>query len=571
VIGYPSVDALLAAQAGPDLHDLHSADGGDGRLDVTAKYTGPILAHRHRATRTRRGRADRQGRRGHPHPHRLTSQSNTSAPVPTASRYRIATTGSPDPGDAVPEHPRPTVTEPAPPAPRAGSAGHTGHTGRRLLTGLRRDPLRLLVDLTVGHDRTATLRIGRRRRLLVVTHPSTAWELLSLHAGDLSKGPALRRARILLGNGLLTAEDPAHRAHRRIAQPAFTRAAMSAYATTFTQATRSRTGAWTPGRSLDLTAETAAITLDIAGRTLFGVDLTGHTDRLRTDLATVADTTRLLPLPGPGTLRRTRAVRRIHATTDAILLTRERPTRPGGHAVLTDLLAAALPGRQLHDEAVTMLLAGHETTALALAWTLSALAHHAQVRDRLEQEVDHVLGDGAGGHRDPTLEDHLPVADAVLAEALRLWPPAWVIGRQAERPFTLDGIPVPAGTVCLVSPYAIHRDPRWWTDPDSFDPDRWLAHDPDSLPMLHSRSRAGGPYLPFGIGPRRCIGEQFAWTEARLVLATITTRWRLLAHGPIPRPGHPTLTLRPAGPITVTAQPRTATMPHSPQLQSGGR
>ncbi|HEY6567900.1 MAG TPA: cytochrome P450, partial [Actinomycetota bacterium] len=220
-----------------------------------------------------------------------------------------------------------------------------------------------------------------------------------------------------------------------------------------------------------------------------------------------------------------------------------------GDDLLSLLLAAQEDGegmsdRQVHDEALTLFLAGHETTSNALTWTLWFLARHPEADARLHAELDGVLD-----AREPTTADlpHLPFTTAVLSESLRLRPPAWAIGRQAVVDHDLGGVVLPEGSVAVVSPWLLHHDERWWPEPNSFRPERWLDPDPD---------RPRHAYLPFGGGPRMCIGEGFAWMEAGLVLATLARRWRFSLEPGARVEMQPVVTLRPRFGVPMRAHAR---------------
>jgi cytochrome P450 len=199
---------------------------------------------------------------------------------------------------------------------------------------------------------------------------------------------------------------------------------------------------------------------------------------------------------------------------------------------------------QVRDEAMTLFLAGHETTAVALTWTWYLLSGHPEVEAKLHAELEEVLGG-----RSPTPDDipRLPYAQMVLQESMRVRPPAWAIGRRALADHPVNGYVIPAGAVVVVSPYLVHHDPRWWPEPEAFRPERWAEED-DARPR-HA-------YFPFGAGPRMCIGEPFAGMEAILVLATLARRWRLrLVPGQSIEP-RPLVTLRPKGPVLMTLERR---------------
>jgi cytochrome P450 len=301
---------------------------------------------------------------------------------------------------------------------------------------------------------------------------------------------------------------------------------------------------WRDGTQIDVAEAMMHLTLGIVGRTLFDADVedrAGHVGRALTAVLESFWTTMLpfpdlidrLPIPA---LRRGRAAR---AELDGIIygLIAERRRSPGDRGDLLSMLLLAqdeeqggrgMTDTQVRDEAMTIFLAGHETTANALSWTWYLLARHPDAEARLHAELDTVLGG-----RVPTLADtpRLRVVEQVISEAMRLYPPAWIIGRRAIHDYDVAGYRLPAGTIVLLSPYVSHRDPRHFVEPDRFVPERWTPEFRQGLPPF--------AYFPFGGGTRRCIGESFAWMELMLVVATIASRWRLRlvpGHRVVPQP-----------------------------------
>lgn len=415
---------------------------------------------------------------------------------------------------------------------------------------LRRDRLGFLTRCAREHGDAAAFRVGPAD-VVLLSHPDAVRELLTVRQHDVGKSPVLRRARVVLGDGLLTSEGDAHLRDRRLLQAAFSRPRVARYAEEMVDVADGAVRSWAPGRPFDLHAATVRTTLTVAGRTLFG---TGLED----DVALVARAVRdllsaypLLMLPlAPLLLRLPPARRRVRrgtaaldALTARLIAERRRAGGPGDD--LLSLLLAESDARRARDHVVTMLLAGHETTANALAFAGHLLATHPVVQDRVADEAVRVCG--AGGR--PTVDDveRLPLTRATLAEALRLYPPSWTMGRQARVATRVGDVEVPAGTVLLVSQWVVHRDPRWWRQPAAFDPDRFLGPVPD---------RPRYAFFPFGGGTRQCIGEGFAWTEGVLTLATLLARWRLR-----PAPGRalvldPLLTLRPRHGVWLVPEPR---------------
>jgi cytochrome P450 len=444
---------------------------------------------------------------------------------------------------------------PEPPGPGRGIPGRT-------LLAFRGDPLAFLTRVHRRHGDVALFRIGPRRMYLL-GHPDHVQDVLVTRHRNFIKSLALQRSRALLGEGLLTSEGELHLRQRRMAQPAFLRRRVDAYGAAMAGFAERADAGWTDGGTLDAAREMNRLTLAIAGRTLFGAEVRHEADeigralddalglfsRLSNPFAFLLDR-----LPVPGTLRMRRARERLDATIYRMIA--EARAR-GGPAERGDLLSLLLSARddegdggamtdeQLRDEALTLFLAGHETTANALAWTWHLLGHSPEAESRLHAELADVLGG-----RTPAPDDvpRLPYARAVLAESMRLFPPAWAIGREPLEDFEIGGYTVRAGTVVLMSPWVTHRDPRFFPDPDRFLPGRWT---PEMEAGLHRYA-----YFPFGGGPRKCIGEHFAWLEATLVLATLAQRWRLR-----PLPGHaagtePRITLRPRGGLPMRAERR---------------
>lgn len=411
----------------------------------------------------------------------------------------------------------------------------------------------------------------RGRRVLLLLDPELAGELLSGCAASTAKGPGLRGAAAMLGDGLLTSEGAAHDRARRLVAPAFSPRRLAGYVEVFARCAGDCAAGWTDGEHRDLHADMAALTLRIAGLTLLGTDLSAQAPRVRASLeAALAEfaaggglraarlrTGRPSGVGGTGALGPgdagtggDSARMALHRLVDDII--DQRRTAPTGDRgdVVSALLAASLEpdgltAREVHDHVMTLLLAGHETTANALTWTLYLLGRHPAAQRRVQDEADAM--DGGPASADDL--SALPYTRAVITEAIRLYPPAWIIGRTVTTGFDLSGWHLTPRSIVAVSPLLLHRDPRWYPDPDRFDPGRWLG-DRSPLPR-HA-------YLPFGTGPRACIGEQFAWSEAVTVLATIARSWTFRAD-PGFRPALSyRLTLRPSAgmPMTVHSRPR---------------
>jgi cytochrome P450 len=424
-----------------------------------------------------------------------------------------------------------------------------------------RDPIRFLLRLRDEYGDIARVPLGSET-IYLFSHPELVRDVLVTNHRNFHKGRGLERAKMLLGDGLLTSEGEFHLRQRRLSQPAFHRQRIAAYGAVMASYAALRRDRWHAGSTIDAHAEMMALTLAIVGKTLFDADVEHEAAEIGEALATTFEAFSFgffLPfgqllerLPLPATLRFRKARARLDATIYRLIDERRRAPSDRGDLLSMLLLAQDTEGDgggmsnlQLRDEAMTIFLAGHETTANALTWTWYLLSQHPDVERRLHAEID-----GALGGRLPTADDlaALPYTRMVLAESMRLYPPAWILGRRALAPFEVNGFTIPARSIILASQYTIHRDARWFPSPDTFDPERFA-------PERHAE-RPKFAYFPFGAGPRVCIGEQFAWMEGILALATIAQRWRLRLV-----PGHPValqpiITLRPKFGMRMTVEAR---------------
>lgn len=424
---------------------------------------------------------------------------------------------------------------------------------------LRRDPLSFFEHLARHYGDTAALRIGPRRALFL-NDPALIERILVAEHRDFPKISFIwRQFTAVLGQGLVTSHGSLWQRQRRLCAPAFTPARLAAYAEVMVRTTEQALDSWRVGETRDLHADMMALTLRIVAETLFGVGI--EADILRIEAA-VADLSRemaarmvrpvLIPdaVPLPGHRRYRRGLACIEDVANRII--RQRRAAPAaGHNLLDALIeardesGAPMSDLQLRDEAVTFLLAGHETTALALTWALHLLGQNPEVSAALAAEADAVLGE-----RPATFDDlpRLMLAERVVNESLRLYPPAWLIGREAGQDFEIGGHLIRAGTPLYTSPWVLHRDPRIWAEPVSFRPDRWDGHSERKLPRF--------AYMPFGGGPRVCIAQRFAVMEAVLILASLVRRYGLVPAQGVPVVPFPSITLRPAGPVTFRLHAR---------------
>jgi cytochrome P450 len=427
------------------------------------------------------------------------------------------------------------------------------------LADINADPLRFLAEAAELGD-VVRFRVGPYR-VFLLRHPDAIQHVLVDNSKSYDKRTRGYDAlRSLLGNGLLTSEGEMWRRQRRIAQPAFHRQRVAEFARVMVELTQDMLGRWLDvaalGRTIDMTHEMTALTLRIVARTLLSAEVRDHAEevgRAVTLFSRYADeaVSSVLPLgfPTPLRLRTREATRKLDALIHAMIDERRKDGRERGD--LLDMLMHARDGetgermtdRQLRDEVMTIFLAGHETTANALAWTFYLLSLHPGVERRVRAELDAVLGGRA-----PEFDDlpKLTTLTAVIKESMRLYPPAWMIERRAAADDVVGGYRIPAGSVVLMSPYITHRHPGLWPNPEGFDPDRFV---PEA-----ERARPRYAYFPFGGGPRLCIGQPFAMLEGVLVLATILQRYRLSLV-----PGHPVVpdplvTLRPRGGILMRVE-----------------
>lgn len=437
-----------------------------------------------------------------------------------------------------------------------------------LLRAFRRSPIDLADQLVARGAGSAVVRFGPER-VLLVSDPAHAWDLLTTHARRTEKGRGIRRARPVLGDGLLTSEGEEHRRHRRALQPAFRPARIGAYHPHFVAAARRAGARWADGGQIGLAAEMSALTLDAVGTALFGADLRDRAPQVTRALADLLGGFRLAMAPGGGLLLRSplpaaRRVRHGQAVLEQVVGELLRARHPDGdaEAAVLDVLAdhPEFADGQVRDEVMTLLLAGHETTALTLVWALAAIDQDPTVRAALRAEWDAQLVDRPATEVaavPPVTAATLPLTTAVLAETLRLWPPVWLFSRRVREMVVLGDRRITAGTLCLVSPALLHRDPRWWAAPEQFTPDRWLRRDSDPPSFdLKAPGQPRGAFLPFGAGPRMCLGEQFAWVEAATVLAELGRTWDIEVSDAPLTPARSSMTLRPAGPVRATTRRR---------------
>lgn len=426
----------------------------------------------------------------------------------------------------------------------------------------RRNPLAFLEAVAHEYGDIAYFKFGPQD-VFFLNHPDYIRDVLVTHHQNFVKGLALQRSKRLLGEGLLTSEGDFHRRQRRLAQPAFHRQRIAGYGAIMTEYAARTRERWRDGEALDVSQEMMRLTLGIVGKTLFDTDVESETQEVSEALTAIMEMFNSLVLPFFELLERlplpqNRRFKRARERLDTIIyrMIDERRRSGEDHGDLLSMLLSArdeevgdgadrMSNTEVRDEALTILLAGHETTANALTWTWYLLSQHPDIEAKLHAELDAVLGS-----RLPALADvgQLSYTEMVLAESMRLYPPAWALGRMAINDYEVGGYVAPAGSLVLVSQYVMHRDGRYFPEPQRFDPERWTPSAREARPQFS--------YFPFGGGPRRCIGEAFAWMEGMLLIATLAQQWRLRLVPGYPVALHPVITLRPKHGMRMTVSKR---------------
>jgi cytochrome P450 len=421
------------------------------------------------------------------------------------------------------------------------------------------DPLKYFTGLVREYGDFIGMRIFNFR-ILLINHPDAIENVLVTYPRKFVKGRVLQANKRVFGRGLLTSEGDFWLRQRRLAQPAFHRARIAGYASTMVEYAERLLDEWQDGEERDIHKEMMRLTLQIVGKTLFDADVEsdaqdiGRSLELLLELGANFRRTVLVPqwIPTPTNLRLERAIRRIERVLYRIIAEKRASGRDAGD-LLSMLLAAQdedgsrMTDKQLRDEAITLFLAGHETTANALSWTWWLLAQNPAVEAKLHAELRAVLGGRA-----PSLDDlpKLAYTNHVITESMRLYPPAWGSARTAIEDHEIAGYTVPRGSGVSFAQWTVHRDARWYEAPEEFRPERWEGDLLKRLPRF--------AYFPFGGGPRQCIGNTFALMETALVLATIAQQYRFRLVE-----GHPvvplaSITLRPRYGVRVVMEARSA-------------
>lgn len=430
------------------------------------------------------------------------------------------------------------------------------------LVRFRRDPLAFFETVA---QRGNLVRYGMGPRTLVfLNHPELVKDVLVTNNRKFVKGIVLQRSKRVLGEGLLTSEGEFHMRQRRLAQPAFHRQRIASYGTAMVDYAARHRALWKDNATIDMHAEMMRLTLAIVGKTLFDKDVEADAPEIGDALETFMDAFGLIFLPYSQQLENLpippfNRTRKARERLDAIVYRMIRERRESGrdHGDLLSMLLHAqdvegdggsMTDQQLRDECITIILAGHETTANALTFTWMLLAQNPAVEAKLHAEVT-ALGD-----RLPTIDDlpQLKYTEMVFAESMRLYPPAWIVGRMAHEPHTLavngEQLAVAVGDTVLSSQWVMHRSPQYFPEPLKFDPERWKPEAKSARPKF--------AYFPFGGGPRQCIGEGFAWMEGVLLLASIAQKWKFRLVPGFKLKLQPAITLRPKHGMMMTAHAR---------------
>jgi cytochrome P450 len=388
------------------------------------------------------------------------------------------------------------------------------------------------------------------RNVYQINHPDLIADFFLKDAPNHHRNPVMRAGRQVLGHGLLTSEEPLHMRQRRLVQPAFLRDRIAAYAEVIGAQTEALTASWQPGVS-DLHPQMLELALRIVGKCLFNLDALDEVEAVAAAVDSFMSFMPLSFLPFSKQIQRLpipsmRRLREGKAFLDRMIygMIAERRNDPTDRGDLLSMLlastdsddATSMSDEQVRDECITIILAGHETTANALSFALHLIAQHPEVQEQLHAEAEQALGS-----QTPTAADYarLPYANAVFSEALRLYPPVWVTARTCAREYEIAGFKVPVGASIMASQYVVHRDPRYFVEPERFNPDRFLPEAKANRPRY--------AFYPFAGGSRQCIGEGLAWMEGTFVLVMIMRNWRLIPlHGSKALPeAEPAVSLRP--------------------------
>jgi cytochrome P450 len=436
--------------------------------------------------------------------------------------------------------------------------GPSGVQGFALFVRSLRDPISVAAELKRRYGDIVRLDAGPISAVLL-NHPELVEEVLGPKNAMFGKDKRYRSTPRLLGDGILTSDGELWRQQRRVAQPAFDVEHLATYGGVMAECAEKIVRSWRPGEVRDIHADMMAITLAVTGKALFGADMTDVASEMASSFMVLLEhwnhrATNPLALPEVVPTRRNRQFNRAIGRLEDLLATLVRERLQSGED-RDDLLAKMLharkgqPGppvdKQLRDDFVTIVLAGYETSANSISWTLHLLARHPQIEARVAEELRAALSGRAPGQADMP---KLRYFEAVLTESLRLYPPVWGFGREVIQDCEVGGYPMSRGTQLFICPYLNHRDARFFREPEVFEPDRWMGGLAKQLPP--------GAYIPFGRGPRMCLGRSFALMEGIIVLSVVLQRYRLEpdpTSSVTPRSG---ITLRPVPGLLMKVLPR---------------
>jgi cytochrome P450 len=406
------------------------------------------------------------------------------------------------------------------------------------LFSLSKDPIGFISKLSRTSEKIIYFPMGGRPTY-ILNHPDLIQEVLATQHQNFTKGSGLIRLKQILGDGLITSEDPLHLRQRRLSQPAFHRQRIAAYGAVMSDVAYKARERWQEGQTMDIEPETARITMAIVGKTLLNADVEGEAPEIAQAVDTMRERFHIAVFPGmqlldklplPHNFRFNKARKRLNDTIYRMIKDRRDSGADQGDLLSMLILARDTEGDkggmtdlQVRDEAMTIFLAGYETITNTLTWTWYLLSQHPEVEKKFHEELDQAL---AG--KVPTMEDlaKLPYTQMILTEAMRLYPAAWMIAREPLDECQIGGYTIPANSILFMCPYAIQRLPEYYPDPEKFDPERWAGKAKDSRPRF--------AYFPFGGGPRQCIGEPYALMEGALIMATLAQKWKFKM-----KEGHP--------------------------------
>ncbi|MFL6528596.1 MAG: cytochrome P450 [Chthoniobacterales bacterium] len=418
---------------------------------------------------------------------------------------------------------------------------------------MRRDPLELFSRLAREYGDIVQFRLGEHEHAIyLVNHPELIKHVLVTNDRFFTKWFAVDRLKEVLGNGLFVSEGEFHLQQRRLSQPAFHRDRVAAYAKQMVAHALTLRGRWHDGETIDISREMNWLAMMIVGSTLFGANMEADAAAVRDSLGEILDQFERSMLPHADREDFERAMQRIDDAVYRIVQERRKSGEDRGDLLSMLLRAHETEGEgarmtdlQLRDEAMTIFLAGHETSANAMAFTWYLLSQHPEIETEFHREVDQKLGG-----REPTIDDlpELALTGRIFSEAIRLYPPLWAIGRRAMEEVQIGEHTIRAGSVIILCQYVTHRDPRWYPEPTRFDPERWHPAARNERPRFS--------YFPFSAGSRACLGEAFAGVEGVLCLASIAQKWKLNLERGAKVALQPQLTLRPRNGIRMQVEAR---------------